>query len=86
MNELLYFYLENCPHCKKSDKLLAELISENAEFSKITITKIEERKSATLANSYDYYYVPSFFLNDEKLHEGAITKSALELVLKKALC
>ena len=47
---------------------------------------IDERKQRDLANQYDYYLVPTFYLGEEKLHEGAIrSKDEMEAILKKAL-
>ena len=43
---------------------------------------IEESEQAELANQYDYYQVPSYFYNEEKLHEGAITEEELLNILK----
>jgi HD-GYP domain-containing protein (c-di-GMP phosphodiesterase class II) len=48
----------------------------------IMIQMIEESEQAELANQYDYYYVPSYFYNEEKLHEGAITEEELLNILK----
>ncbi len=85
MKTLMYFYLDGCPHCKKADKLIDSLISENPEYGKIPIQRIEEREEADLANSYDYYYVPCFFLDGVKLHEGAVTMAEIREVLDAAL-
>ncbi len=46
---------------------------------------IEESQQAELANSYDYYYVPTFYLGDEKLHEGAMTEEDVQSVFDKVL-
>ncbi|MCL2498186.1 MAG: hypothetical protein FWF06_06200 [Symbiobacteriaceae bacterium] len=49
------------------------------------ITTIDEQKEPQLADSYDYYYVPTYFVGGEKLHEGVATKEKLEAVLRAAL-
>ncbi|HNX15158.1 MAG TPA: thioredoxin family protein [Oscillospiraceae bacterium] len=85
MKELTYFYLAGCPFCRAADKMLEELETENPEFSKIPIKKIEERENAALANRYDYYYVPCFWLGTQKLHEGAAAKEKLRGILEEAL-
>ena len=85
MKELTYFYLSGCPFCYAADRMLKELESENPEFSKIPIKKIEERENAALANRYDYYYVPCFWLGEQKLHEGAASKEKLRTVLESVL-
>lgn len=85
MEDILFFHLSSCPHCKKAFALLEELIGENTDYKKIDIKTIEERENAKLADSFDYYYVPCFYVNGEKKHEGAITKSELKSVLDSAI-
>lgn len=82
MQELNYFYLETCPYCRQANMWLDELMQEESGFAGIPIRRIEEAREAKLAESYDYYYVPCFFLGDKKLHEGAATKEKIRQVLK----
>jgi len=82
--ELLYFYLAGCPFCVRATQYLEQLLEEHPEFQAIPIRRIEERREAALANSYDYYRVPCFFLNGEKLHEGAADKEDILRVLEQA--
>ena len=58
---------------------------ENPEFSEITINRIDERKNPEIADRYDYYYVPTFYLGDEKLHEGDISKKELKDIFSSVL-
>lgn len=44
----------------------------------------EEREPA-LAEQYDYYYVPTFYVDGVKRHEGALTREKLKAVLDEAL-
>lgn len=81
MKELTYFKLKNCPYCRQAEKWLSELMDENPAYKDIPINYINENEQVELADSYDYYYVPSFFSGDTKLHEGAATKEAIKKVL-----
>lgn len=83
--ELTYFFMQGCPYCRRADKYLAELVRENPEFSAVKIHAIDERAQKQLADSYDYFYVPCFFLGNEKLHEGAADKQQIQAVLERAL-
>ena len=85
MKEIIYFYLNNCPYCHKADKMMSELIDENPEFADIKINKIEERKNPEIANSYNYFYVPSLWIDDTKLLEGVPTKEKIHKVFEIAL-
>ena len=49
------------------------------------IAKVEEKENALYATKYDYFYVPAFYVNERKLHEGVPTMEAVENALKTAL-
>jgi len=78
--ELLLFILKTCPYCIEARRWCDELMAENPEYAQIKIKIIDERVESELANSYDYYYVPTFFCGDVKLHEGAATKEKIRKV------
>lgn len=84
MNELYYFKLKNCPYCIRANNYLDELLQED-RYQLIKIRHIDERIESDLANSYDYYLVPSFFIGDKKLFEGIMTKEDVRLVLEEVL-
>jgi Glutaredoxin and related proteins len=83
--ELLLFILKSCPYCIEARKWCEELARENPEYAKINIKIIDERVEHELADSYDYYYVPTFFLGKRKLHEGAATKEKIRQVFDECL-
>ncbi len=69
MKALKIFYLEGCPYCRKAALALKELQAENPAYLHVKIQWIEETSAPALAGNYDYYYVPSIFLGEEKLYE-----------------
>ncbi len=85
MKKIKMFYLESCPHCINASNLTAELISENPRYGELEIEKIEESKNPEIADSYDYYYVPTYFVDEMKIHEGVPTKEAIKKVFDVAL-
>lgn len=85
MKDIMYFYLRGCPYCHKADDMLAQLLSENEEYKKLRISKIEESTNAEVADLFDYYYVPCLYVDGEKKHEGVATKEKLKAVLDFAL-
>ena len=85
MNKLLFFKIPSCPFCRQAEKFLAELMEENEQYKAIPIQVIDETSDRRLDASYDYYYVPAFFLGDKKLHEGVPSKNAIKRVLDEAL-
>ncbi len=85
MKKVTMFYLENCPHCKKAFKMLEALKEKNPQYSNIHIEKVEESKNVHIAEAHDYYYVPTFYVDGVKLHEGVPTLEKIEAVLKAAI-
>ena len=85
MKEITMFHFEGCPYCKKAEKYIADLFRENPEFSALTINRIDERKNPESADQFDYYYVPTFYYGNEKLHEGDISKKELQQIFSSVL-
>lgn len=83
--KLTMFYLPLCPHCLLAAKYLEQLKAEEPRFADIEVEKIDESKEHALADSYDYWYVPCFYLGGEKLHEGHAEKDDVRRVLEAAL-
>ena len=85
MQGLTLFYQEGCPHCKLAQQSLAELQEENPAYKQIPIERIEESQHPEIAEKWDYYYVPTFFMGKEKLMEGHMEKADVKQVLDRAL-
>lgn len=85
MKKIKVFYLKNCPHCRRAFKMIEDIKSENKQYQNLQFELIEESKNVKLANTYDYYFVPTFYVGDVKIHEGIPTRKKMEAVLKSAL-
>jgi glutaredoxin len=85
MKEVKMFMTEICPHCKKAFSLMEEICGEHPEYKKVKIEKIDESKEADYAAKFDYYYIPTFYVDGVKIHEGSPTKEALERVYAEAV-
>ncbi len=70
MKEIELFYLTYCPYCIHAKKAIAELLEENPSYADLQIKWIEESEEVELADSRDYYYVPTLFYEGEKLYEA----------------
>ena len=84
MKQVKLFYLKNCPFCKKAFAYMEKLKQQDI-YKPVEVELIEESEQAELADRYDYYYVPTFYINDEKVHEGGIFENEVEAIFKKAL-
>ena len=71
MHEIEIFYLTGCPYCRNARRAVAELLEEDPAYGALTLRWIEENEEAELANSRDYYRVPSLFYQGDKLYECA---------------
>ncbi|MDR0697911.1 MAG: thioredoxin family protein [Tannerella sp.] len=84
MKPITLFYLKNCPFCKKALFYIDELKKQDL-YKNIEIEMIEESEQEEVANQYDYYYVPTFYVDGKKVHEGGIYKDEVEDIFKKTL-
>lgn len=85
MKQITLFYLENCPFCKKAMGSIDRLRAEHPELAAVPVETIEESRHPEVADRYDYYYVPTFYLDGEKVHEGGIYPDEVERILRRAL-
>ncbi|QHQ59497.1 glutaredoxin [Anaerocolumna sedimenticola] len=85
MKTITMFETSWCPHCKQAHKFMDELMNENPRYKNLKIQIIDEELEPEVANSYDYYYVPTYYLDSEKVHEGVPNKKAIELLFNNAL-
>jgi thioredoxin 1 len=84
MKDVQLFIQKSCPFCKQALSWMNELKSENPDYSEVAVTIIDENEQPELANQYDYYYVPTYYVSGTKVHEGAASKSIVKEVFEKA--
>ena len=46
---------------------------------------VDELEQPEVAQAYDYYYVPTYFIDGVKVHEGPVTQQDVEKVFAQAL-
>ena len=85
MKHVRMMYLKGCPHCKAAFAMVKELQDSYPELRGVNIEAIEEQEQKELADSLDYWYVPTYFVDGVKLLEGVPTKEKVEAVLRAAL-
>ena len=92
MKEVLMFYLDSCGYCDKAKRALEALFQEDPRYREVPLTRIEESREPELADRYDYYAVPSYFVDGKKIFEARLfmsyedikagTKAALDAALE----
>ncbi|MEG0275039.1 thioredoxin family protein [Amedibacillus sp. YH-ame10] len=84
MKHVKMMYLKSCPYCKQAFAMMEELKQNHPEYQSIEIEEIEEQMEEEKTAGYDYWYVPTYFVDDIKVHEGIPSVEKLEEVLKQA--
>jgi len=61
------------------------LRTENQEYAGISITTVNEAEQPDIAKQFEYYYVPTFYMDKSKLHEGVPSKDIIRGVFDQYL-
>ena len=85
MKKITMFTMRSCPYCKQALRWMDELFEECAEYRRLEIEKIDELIHPDIARKYNYYYVPAYYVGDEKMHEGATSYKIIQRILDAAL-
>ena len=85
MKKVKMMILDDCPYCHQAFSMMERLCREHEEYRAVDIEVIEESKEPEKIKGYNYWYVPTYFVEGEKLLEGIPTKAKIEAVLKAAL-
>lgn len=77
--------LSSCPYCAQAFAMMDQLRELHPEYKQVEIDVIDEEKEPDRIKGYQYWYVPTFFVDEEKIHEGVPTMELVEQVFQKAL-
>ena len=84
MREIELFVLKNCPHCVLALNYQEELLAEHPRWRDIPVKLVDEAARAEYAGRFGYYYVPCYYVDGVKLHEGHAEKSDVAAVFRAA--
>ena len=79
MKKITMFMFEGCPYCRQARNVQQQFLDDPA-YSGIEIEMIDEHLHPDIADRYDYYFVPSYFYEGRKLHEGAAEQGDLQRI------
>lgn len=85
MKPVLMFITSWCPYCKRAYSMINDLKNTHPEFENIEVTIIDEERQPEIAKLYDYYYVPTFYVDGVKLYEGVPSKAIIKKVFEDAI-
>ena len=85
MKKIMMFTMRSCPYCKEALRLMDDLFAEDAGYKSLEIEKVDERALPLIAREYNYYFVPAFFVDGKKMHEGAASLEKIRRVFDAAM-
>ena len=85
MKPVIMFVTEWCPYCKRALNWMEDIKKQNPEYTNIQIKIIDEELQPDIAKQYTYYYVPTYYVDGVKVHEGAASKDIINKVFKQAI-
>jgi len=85
MKKVLLFHFESCPFCRYARRWVEEALTEDSDLQALDIELIDEQLCPGIASQYDYWYVPCFYVEGQKMHEGVCTKKKVAKILRQAL-
>lgn len=74
-----------CPYCKKALLWMEELKKENPQYENVEVKIIDEEHESEIAKKYSYYYVPTYYVDGIKVHEGVPTKDIIKDVFERTI-
>lgn len=89
--EILLFSRDDCGYCAKAHKAIAELKAENPTYGTLSLREVEETREPEFIEKFDYYAVPTLYLDGVKKFEAHIgmgydeIKDAVKRVFDEAL-
>ena len=85
MKKITMFTMKSCPYCKQALRWMDELYAKDPKYLTLDIDIIDELEHPEISDKYNYYYVPSYYIGDEILHEGAATPEKIKKVFDAAM-
>ena len=72
MNKITMFHINECKYCDMARQAITELVEEHPEYRDVEIEMINEDEHPEIIENYNYWSVPSLFINHEKIFEAAL--------------
>ena len=85
MKKITMFVMNSCPYCIRAKQRVEKVLSAHPEFRAVPFEIIDERQQSDLARKYDYYYVPTFYLDKEKVYEENVLHMEIGDIFRDAL-
>ncbi|AWI06278.1 TlpA family protein disulfide reductase [Clostridium drakei] len=84
MKTVIMFITSWCPYCKQAFSFMEEVKKENPKYEDIEVKIVDEEREPDISKQYDYYYVPTYYVDGVKIHEGVPSKDIVREVFEEA--
>lgn len=84
MKSVMMFITSWCPYCKQAFYFMEEVKKENPKYNDVEIKIVDEEREPDISKQYDYYYVPTYYVDGVKIHEGVPSKDIVRKVFEEA--
>lgn len=84
MKTVIMFITSWCPYCKQAFSFMEEVKKENPKYEDIEVKIVDEEREPDISKQYDYYYVPTYYVDGVKIHEGVPSKDIVRKVFEEA--
>ena len=82
MKKITLLKMQGCPYCAQAIAAIKELKAENPDFSDVEVEVIDKKTDERAKDFAEkYYYVPSMFIDGEKVYEAHPGESYGECLL-----
>ena len=85
MKKITMFIIASCPYCRAALKWMDDLYAKNPSYKDLDIEIIDERIHPEISDKYDYTYVPTYYVNGEKMHDGVASLEKIQRVFDAAM-
>lgn len=85
MKKIRMFTAVWCPHCTNAKGWLNELLEEHPAYKNLVIEHIDIDSQKDKLVGVNFYYVPTFYIDEEKVFEGVPSKESVKKVLDAAM-
>ena len=75
-----------CPHCTRAKQIIEDLLAEHPEWQTVDLSIIDEEKEPEkMKPFFNYYYVPTVYVGEDKVFEGVPSDQLLAEAFQKAM-
>ena len=85
MKKIRMFTAVWCSHCANAKRWMDELIDENPKYKELDIQLIDIDNEKEKLVDVNFYYIPTFYIENEKAFEGVPSKQIVQKVLDDAM-